>query len=188
MSLNECLMSTLSKANKFVDLPRFINPNGAPLEFPRYSSTPCALWTTVTRRSEGSKTTWNCMTLHPRKLTWTLKITQLKRTKLSSKPAFLGSMLVFTGCKHYDVNYQPMFCQTLPIQLQLFCFILLQTLHVYVTPKIKQQKTTHPHLHSSPPSKSGLGSSAIRIPTTWYKPDHNVRIIERCRDRWCLTA
>ena len=34
--------------------------------------------------------------LHPWKLTWNLKITQLKR-KSSSKPPFLGSMLIFRG-------------------------------------------------------------------------------------------
>ena len=41
-----------------------------------------------------------------------------------------------------------------------------------------EPKTTNPHWHSATPS---LGSCAIQIPTTWYKPDHDVRIIERCK-------
>ena len=81
---HECLVSTLSTVTNSLTFPQLSIPTGLLWNFqgapPLHA--PCEpLW------QEGSTTPGN------------LKITQLKRTKLSSKPPFLGSTLVFTGCK-----------------------------------------------------------------------------------------
>ena len=49
------------------------------------------------------------MFVHPGRLTWNLKITQLKR-KISSKPSFSGSMLIFQGVSFCAIHLVNFFC------------------------------------------------------------------------------
>ena len=46
--------------------------------------------------------------IHPGRLTWNLKITQLKRNIIWTKPSFSGSMLIFQGVSLFNVPFFPL--------------------------------------------------------------------------------
>ena len=49
--------------------------------------------------------------IHPRKLTWNLKITHLERKNIWTKPSFWGSMLIFRGViDSYPTKSNQTFC------------------------------------------------------------------------------